>query len=391
MPRYISADYIYPISSEPIKDGVIALHESGEILDVLGPNQIFQLSESIEYYQGIIVPGFVNAHCHLELSHMLGKIRQGTGLVDFVRSVITQRAADEEVVLEAMRLADQNMYENGIIAVGDISNVELSTSVKKNSKIFYHTFIELLGFDPSKAEAVFQKALELHEKFAPLEASLVPHAPYSVSKQLFKLLKSYSEDHDNLFSMHNQESEPENQFFKMKKGPFVDFYKMLNINIDFFEAQGQTSFQSVLPLMPDNQKVMLVHNTFTNQDDIAKAKTSGKKLTWCFCPNANQYIESQLPDIKLFMDSGFNITLGTDSLASNEKLCILSEMQTIKNHYPHLLTSQLLKWATLNGAQFLGIENQYGTIEKGKNPGLNLISNVNGMEIGSFSKVRRLI
>jgi imidazolonepropionase-like amidohydrolase len=191
--------------------------------------------------------------------------------------------------------------------------------------------------------------------------------------------------------MHNQESEPENEFFLSKKGPFIDFYKILGLNIDFFEAQGQTSLQSVLPLISDNQKVLLVHNTFTNAEDIAKAKESNKELNWCFCPNANQYIEGQLPDIELFINSGFNVTLGTDSLASNEKLCILSEMQSVKKYFPHLPTSEMLKWATINGAQFLGIDKTFGSIEKGKIPGLNLISGVEGMEIGPFSKVMRLI
>jgi cytosine/adenosine deaminase-related metal-dependent hydrolase len=391
MPRYLSADYIFPISSEPIKDGIIMLHESGEIIDVFSPNQFSDLSAPIEYHKGIIVPGFVNTHCHLELSHMLGKITQRTGLVSFIKSVITQRAADEAAALEAMKIADQSMFDNGIVAVGDISNMALSASVKRNSQIFYHTFIELLGFDPQRAEIVFQKAMELQIEFLPLKTSIAPHAPYSVSKQLFGLLKSYSDEHNNLFSMHNQESEPENEFFLSKKGPFIDFYKILGLNIDFFEAQGQTSLQSVLPLISDNQKVLLVHNTFTNAEDIAKAKESNKELNWCFCPNANQYIEGQLPDIELFINSGFNITLGTDSLASNEKLCILSEMQSIKKYFPHLPTSEMMKWATINGAQFLGIDKTFGSIEKGKTPGLNLISEIQGMEITHKSKVLKMI
>jgi cytosine/adenosine deaminase-related metal-dependent hydrolase len=391
MPRYLSADYIFPISSEPIKDGVIALHESGEILDVLSPNQISQLSASIERHKGIIVPGFVNAHCHLELSHMLGKIPRARGLVDFIKSVISQRSADDSELLQAMHSADLQMFENGIIAVGDISNIDLSASIKQKSKIFYHTFIELLGFDPARAQIAFEKALELKAKFAPLHASLAPHAPYSVSKQLFEFIKSYSETHENLFSMHNQESEPENNFFLNKKGAFLDFYKMLNLNIDFFESKAQTSLQTLLPLFPDNQKVLLVHNTFTNEDDIAQAKQSGKDLHWCFCPNANHYIEGQLPDIDLFIASNFNITIGTDSLASNDKLCILSELKTIKKHFSHLPTSEMMTWASLNGAKFLGIEKQYGSIEKGKIPGLNLISDVAGMEITHESKVLKLI
>jgi cytosine/adenosine deaminase-related metal-dependent hydrolase len=391
MPRYLSADYIFPVSSEPIKDGVVVLNESGEVIDVLDPNESTEISEKIVHYQGIIVPGFVNSHCHLELSHMFGKIPEGTGLVSFISAVISQRSAAEDQVLAAMKTYDQLMFANGIVAVGDISNNNLSKSVKQDSRIYYHTFIELLGFDPLKAEAVFQKALDLKVEFAPLSASFAPHAPYSVSVELFSILKKYSEDHDNLFTMHNQESEPENELFLSKSGAFIDFYKMLNLDLSFFNARSKTSFQSLLPSLPDNQKILLVHNTFTNSEDIIAAKHSKKYIYWCLCPNANLYIEQRLPDVALFLNSEFNITVGTDSLASNDKLCILSELKTIKEHFSELPSSQIIRWATLNGAQFLGIDSKFGSIEKGKTPGLNLISHVNGTEITHLSQIQRLI
>ena len=290
-----------------------------------------------------------------------------------------------------MKTYDQLMFANGIVAVGDISNNNLSKSVKQNSKIYYHTFIELLGFDPLRAETVFQKALDLKADFTPLPASFAPHASYSVSAELFSILSNYAEDHENLFSMHNQESEPENEFFLNKSGAFIDFYKMLNLNLSFFEAQSKTSLQALLPLFPVNQKIVLVHNTFTNLEDIAAVKNSKKNITWCLCPNANLYIEQRLPDLTLFLNSGLNITVGTDSLASNDKLCILSELKTIKEHFSELPSSQIIRWATLNGAQFLGIDSKFGSIEKGKTPGLNLISEVNGTEITHLSQIQRLI
>ena len=391
MLRYLSADYIFPVSSEPIKDGIVVIDESGVIVDIIDGGRRSEISATIELYQGIIIPGFVNSHCHLELSHMHDKIPKGAGLVSFISAIISQRSADEDQVLAAMKTYDELMFANGIVAVGDISNNKLSKSVKQNSNIYYHTFIELLGFDPLRAETVFQKALDLKADFTPLPASFAPHAPYSVSAELFSILSNYAEDHENLFSMHNQESEPENEFFLNKSGAFIDFYKMLNLNLSFFEAQSKTSLQALLPLFPVNQKIVLVHNTFTNLEDIAAVKNSKKNITWCLCPNANLYIEQRLPDLTLFLNSGLNITVGTDSLASNDKLCILSELKTIKEHFSELPSSQIIRWATLNGAQFLGIDSKFGSIEKGKTPGLNLISEVNGTEITHLSQIQRLI
>jgi len=391
MLRYLSADYIFPASSEPVRDGVVVLNESGEVIDLLNPNNGITIPGKIEHYQGIIVPGFINAHCHLELSHLKGKIPKDTGLVSFLKAVISQRTADEEDVLIAMKTNDQLMFENGVVAVGDISNNHLSKSVKLNSKISYHTFVELLGFDPEKAEIVFNKALKLKSDFAPLPASIVPHAPYSVSEKLFGLLREYSETHKNLCSMHNQESQAETDFFMNKGGEFLDLYKMLNLDLNFFKARYQSSIQSILPLLSAKQKTLLVHNTYTSPEDIATVLASGIDINWCFCPNANLYIEGRLPDIYQFLANDLKITLGTDSLASNDKLCVLSELKVIKAYFPELPFSQTIRWATLNGAEFLGIDKRFGSIEKGKTPGLNLIENVEGHELTAYSTIRKLI
>ena len=391
MLRYLSADYIFPVSSEPVRDGVVVLNESGEVLDLLDPSNGITIPGKIEHYHGIIVPGFINAHCHLELSHLHGKIPKATGLVSFVKAVISQRAADQEEVLIAMKANDQLMSDNGVVAVGDISNNHLSKSVKQNSRIFYHTFVELLGFDPEKADTVFNRALKLKSDFAPLPASIVPHAPYSVSEKLFALLREYSEIHENLCSMHNQESQAETDFFMNKGGEFLDLYEMLNLDLSFFKSHFQSSIRSILPLISAKQKTLLVHNTFTGSDDIATVQASGKDVVWCFCPKANLYIEGRLPDINQFLANDLKITLGTDSLASNDKLCILSELKVIKAYFPKLPFSKTIRWATLNGAEFLGIDKRFGSIEKGKAPGLNLIENVKGNELTANSTIRKLI
>ncbi|RYZ97302.1 MAG: amidohydrolase, partial [Sphingobacteriaceae bacterium] len=151
------------------------------------------------------------------------------------------------------------------------------------------------------------------------------------------------------------------------------------------------SLQSIIPLLTNNQEVLLVHNTCTNLKDIYFIKRFDRRIHWCFCPNANIYIEKRLPKINLFLDQGFNITLGTDSLASNSKLCILSEMRVIQQKFPAISTATLLKWATVNGAEYLGLDENIGTIEPGKTPGLNLITGLDDMKITPDTKVRRLV
>jgi cytosine/adenosine deaminase-related metal-dependent hydrolase len=371
--KSFKADYVYPVCADPVKNGIVTVDDFGKIISVTDEST-HNLQPPIETVSGIIVPGFINTHCHTELSHMKGKISAGNGLISFIKDILSSRTADQSEILAAAQAADQEMYDNGIVAVGDISNNSITASIKEKSKLYYHTFIEILGFLPANAEELFNKALATAEEFKPQSTSITAHAPYSVSKELFKLIKQYCDTGTNLLSIHNQECEDENKFYRYKLGGFIDLYKHMGVDISYFRPQARNSLQSIIPLLTNRQKVLLVHNTCTNLKDIYFIKRFDRKVNWCFCPSANIYIEKRLPKIELFINQGLNITLGTDSLASNNKLCILSEMRTIQQHFPSIGIDTLLKWGTINGAEFLGIADDKGTIEAGKTPGLNLIT-----------------
>ena len=371
MLKYVSADWIFPVSSPPLRNGAISVDESGEIINIFTAEQMSEINVTPQKYTGAIVPGFINTHCHLELSHMVGQIPEKTGLVNFVQSVIKSRSAEAEQIELSMQNADQQMFDNGIVAVGDISNQITSKGVKQQSKIYYYTFIEALSFNPERASAVMNDVTDIKNHFSPLPASVVPHAPYSVSPELFRLINEAAEKDNAFLSIHNQETTDENLFFENKSGGFLDLYKFLGLNISFFEPSGKTSLQTWLPYIT-KQKTLLVHNTVSNQDDITFAKRNHQNLYWCLCPQANLYIENSLPDVDLFIRENLKITIGTDSLASNHELNILAEMKTLQEH-KKVDFEKLLQWATINGAEYLGLDIQLGTMEPGKKPGLNLI------------------
>lgn len=345
----------------------------GTILEVLTAEAAVAAGlEQVKHHEGLLVPGLINTHCHLELSHMKGLIPKHTGLPEFVQTVIKQRSADEYEVDAAMLSADREMFENGIVAVGDISNQLVSKMTKRGSLIHYHTFLEVMGFNPATAGQAMQRALELKVAFEPLSTSVVPHAPYSVSKELFDELKMNTGSETGPLSIHNQETADENAFFESKTGAFLGLYEFLGLDIGFYQPSGKTSLQSFLPLLPPGPKTLLVHNTFTALADVLFAKAHHPNLYWCLCPNANLYIENKLPDVNLLKQADLKITLGTDSLASNDQLSIFAEMKTLQTHF-RVSTHELLTWATRNGAEFLGLEARYGTFEKGKRPGINLL------------------
>ena len=387
MQRYLSADWIYPITHAPIANGVLEVAITGEIVSVLTSEEAINKNiKGVEQFEGVLVPGFVNTHCHLELSHLFEKIPEQTGLPVFVKEIVAQRAAADHVVIAAMDAADKQMYENGIIAVGDISNQLLSKEVKQRSALYYHTFVEVFGFN-SPSQLIIDEAIKIRDGYWPLKASVVPHAPYSVSTELFRYIEKVTRPQD-ILSIHNQETAAENEFFEKGTGDFEAMYQRMGVPKSEAHGTGENAIRYHLPQLPNN-KTLLVHNTFTSKADIDFAMAKHQDLYWCLCPNANVYIEDKLPNLNLFFELKDKVTLGTDSLASNHQLSILAEMCTLQQKF-HLPFEVLLQWATINGAKFLGIDDWCGSFEVGKKPSVNLIGVDENGKIKS-NKVKRLI
>jgi aminodeoxyfutalosine deaminase len=142
------------------------------------------------------------------------------------------------------------------------------------------------------------------------------------------------------------------------------------MDISGFRESGKTSLQTYLPYFRSPGNMLLVHNTFTSEEDILFAQSSTKNIYWSLCPNANIYIEDTLPYIALFRNHGCKMTVGTDSLASNHQLSVWEEVKTLHEHHMEIPLSEIMNWATLNGAEALGIADTFGSFEKGKRPGV---------------------
>jgi aminodeoxyfutalosine deaminase len=356
-------------------DRVLICGDDGTINDIIPANEA---GDDVQQFNGILSPGFINCHCHLELSHMKGLIPEKTGLVEFILSVVTKRHTNDEIIQWAIEKAEDEMLLNGIVATGDICNNDLSLLQKSKGRMYYHNFIEAAGYHPDIAEERFEKSLDIFKKYAqhysiPVESnSIVPHAPYSVADGLWERIISFPGNH--LFTIHNQEIAAENEWFVRKTGGLEKLYAGMQIDISFFHPTGKSSLQSILPRFINNQQLILVHNVHTAVEDILAAGTSKAKIFWCLCPNANKYINDELPDATLFTANNCEIVLGTDSLASNYRLSILDEIHTLKENNNALKTELLLGWATLNGARALQMDSLLGSFEKGKRPGVVLIS-----------------
>jgi cytosine/adenosine deaminase-related metal-dependent hydrolase len=367
---------------------VLITTKDGTVEAIVG---IEDAGDDIQSFEGILTPGFVNAHCHLELSHMKGMIPAHTGLQEFVKQIVSLRQVEPALIQDAIVAAENEMFANGMVAVGDISNTLDTLTQKAKHNLAYYTFVELYDLDPIRAPEKLKAGLAIQNTFEQncIRASLVPHAPYSVTSSLWKLLSDHFGAHT--ISMHNQETPDENEFFKSKTGSFLGMYERTKVSLDFFEPTGLSSLQSVLPIFKNATTSILVHNSFTSAEDIATVKKQMPNTFWCLCPNANQYIEQTMPPIDLLRRGGANIIVGTDSYASNWSLNILDELKTIQKHNPHIALEEMLGWATLNGARALQMDKHLGSFETGKKPGVVLIENlIDGQDLNTASSKRIL-
>ncbi len=367
--KYFTADQIYTNTRAPISGKVIVTDDDGTIIDIVKSDSV---SADVLHITGAIVPGFVNAHCHLELSHLKDRLATGTGLIPFIKSVVTQRDFPKEVIQEATYTADEEMYNNGIVAVGDISNQLDTAACKSKSLINYYTFVEMFDLlQEDQAETLFRQYLEVYDGQSDSNGnkkSCVPHAPYTVSKRLFRLINDQNTAAKTV-SLHNQETWHENEFFTNRKGGLIEFFESFGIDINEFKATGKTSIHYALDNMHPSQKTLFIHNTMSTEEDITAAHDWNQNCYWVTCPNANLFIENKLPDYRKFMNQNAKMAIGTDSLSSNWQLSIFEELKTIQKYQSYLDSETLVKWSSYYGAEALGYD-ELGSIEKGKKPGL---------------------
>lgn len=387
--RKFLADQLFTGHSLHTNAGLVLISDpSGMILDIV-PEQ--DAGDDILRLDGLLSPGFINAHCHLELSHMRGQIPEHTGLVDFVFNVVTQRHLPEAEIRDAIHRAENEMRENGIVGVGDICNTALTLAQKQKDNLAYYNFVEVSGWAPAVAAERYAKAAEqcaLFRNESSGRAVLVPHAPYSVSDPLWTLLQQGFGR--QTISMHNQETAFEDELFLSGTGGFSRMYEMMKLDTSFFQPTGKSSLASSISRFADAGKLLLVHNTFTGAQDLDLLAASGIEAFLCLCINANLYIENAVPPVELFRKYGNTMVVGTDSLASNHSLSILDELKSIAQHFPQVPMSEMLQWATLNGAKALQMDDVAGSFEKGKRPGIILLQQAPG-KIETVTTVQRIL
>ena len=378
----IAASYVYTLDAdEPIRNGYVEYDDDGTVIAV---GECEDISSEARFLDGAVVPGFVNAHCHVELSHLHGKFRKGTGMAGFIDQINELRDwAGREVKVELVRKWMDKMWADGVSAMADISNDDSSFEVKAAHPMYTRTFLEVFGSEPHMCEGVMKEVTELNAAAdaAGIDAAPTPHSCYTMSPQLLSASAAAGLERGYL-SYHSQESLEEEDLIRYGSGAMFENRKRSGMSTP--PVTGESSLKYFIDRLaaampaPYDAHVLLVHNVCLDQDDIDAARKVMKNVYWAICPLSNQFIHDALPPVRLMRENGLDIMIGTDSLSSNDDLDMVREMYCLQENFPEVRMNELLSWACLNGARFLSKESVLGTIAQGKKPGLVFIGNLDG-------------
>ena len=392
--RRVAASFVYTLDSqEPIRNGFVEYNAvDGSVVRVgeSGPED--------EILPGAIVPGFVNSHCHIELSHLYGKFRKGTGMAGFIDQINALRDwAGADVKAQLTQKWMDKMWEDGVTAMSDISNDDSSFKVKSSHNLYTRTFLEVFGSEPEMCEGVMADvtALKAVADEAGIDAAPTPHSCYTMSPQLLSASASAGLD-GGFLSYHSQESQEEEDLLISGSGAMYENRKRSGMSTP--PVTGESSLKYFIDRLaaakpaPYEQQILLVHNVCLAQGDIDAAKEVMKNVYFAICPLSNIFIHNALPPIDLMRENGLAIALGTDSLSSNDDLDMVKEMNCLHSSFPYVPMQEILTWASLNGAKFLKKDDVLGTLTPGKKPGLVLIEEIVGEGfVTSASRSSRIV
>lgn len=369
--KTIRAQCLFPVSRPPFFDGKLVVDTHGTVCS-LGAWDGRWEGERIDW-AGLVFPGLVNAHVHLELSALRGRMPRGVGLTPWVEAL--QRARLElspDEIARGIVAALREMETDGTVACADVGNDGLALPHLSAARLRSLFFLEVVGFLPETAESTFRQAQErlarYRKDFPGISCFLAPHALYSTSENLVRML--WSVDPEGPSSIHLAEGEEECALLDKGEGPWKRYLQELGKWPSQWQCPG-LSPMGYLKRLKSEKRIILVHLCHLTEDETAWLKDH-RNFFPCVCLRSNLYVTKQAACLDRLWQSGCTVAFGTDSLASNESLSLQEEMKTAKRLFPSLPSAEILRMATLHGALALGMDKELGSFDPGKRPGVLL-------------------
>jgi cytosine/adenosine deaminase-related metal-dependent hydrolase len=361
------AAWVLPIARPPIRNGWV-LTSAGRIRACGSDSQEPPADppfETIDHGHVAILPGLVNAHTHLELSWMRDQLPPGDSMPAWAARLMALRGTVGSEPREPMRHAVREARAAGTSLVGDVTNTLAAYDALADSGLAGAVFRELLGFnapDPAQIVATTQGQLDALRPIEQLRPSIVPHAPYSVSPELFRAIARAAVDKP--LSVHLGESPDEIRFLQNGTGAWRELLGKLGAWNDAWRppACGPAEYLERMGLV--NERLLAVHCTHMNDSELGRLARAGSTIVTC--PRSNAWTGAGTPPIERFFASGARVAIGTDSLASVRDLNVFTEMAEVRRLAPAVPAARILSAATSAGAAALGFGNEFGAIQAGR-------------------------
>ena len=367
----VSADWILPISDSPIHGGIVTI-DDGRIVAVAEHDG----SDVAALGRAAVLPGLVNAHTHLELSYLRGRIPAAPRFLDWVRPMLAARRERsqelEQVIADAAAAAIADAHATGTAVMGDVSNTLMTVPLLRDAGMSACVFHELIGFAGVNAEeqvAEARRAVDAIPAARDLRPSLAAHAPYSVSPALFAAIRRDLEEHGPAVStVHLGESPEEIELLTKGTGPWRGLLEELGVWNDGWRVPQCSPVEYLRGIGFLDRSILAVHGVQLEGADLARLRTLG--VTLVSCPRSNRHVGVGSPPLEAFYAMDVEVALGTDSLASVDDLNMFAELAEARRIAPKVPARALLRSATLTGATALGFGDQFGSIEPGKRAAL---------------------
>ena len=368
MHHVVRARWVVPIDRPPIDGGWVEI--AGDA--IVGVHGGRPPASHLDLGDAAILPALVNAHTHLELSWMAGLVPPAASMPAWIRRLMAIRREGPEAQRPprseagAARDAIAAVRLTGTGLVGDISNTGTTAPLLREAGIGGVVFRELIGFRHPNPDAAVAAAWDEAHDSLELAHSVVAHAPYSVSPELFESIVA-KRSHAPL-AVHLAESTEEVEFIRTGRGPFRELLESIGVWRDDWSAPACGPVEYLRRLGYVRPGTLVVHGVHLTDDELQVLK--GADAVVVTCPRSNAWVGSGSPPLQRFFGSGVRLAIGTDSLASAPTLNIFDELAEMHRIAPAIAPSKLLQAATIGGAHALGRARDHGTIEPGKRAAL---------------------
>ena len=368
--KIVSSRWVFPVTGPAVEDGGVVVAD-GRIVEVGGREEMLGRHPGIpeRRFPGILMPGLVNAHIHLELSHLrdIAEPLPHQPFTAWIAGLLARRAPDSTSREDRLAAAGdllRDQHDSGVVLVADTGNERISEFESPRAKSWpeIRRMLEYLGPDRSGCEAARQAIEGLADHHA-----ATGHAPYSTGPELLQLIKARCRRLRQTFSIHTAESCAELPFLQLRTGVFREFLEGRNRWDDTFSSirsgcSGTIDYYDRLDLLDD--RTVLVHCVHVSSHELRLAAKRGAHI--CLCPGSNRFLKVGRAPVGRMLEAGLLPALGTDSCASNPIIDLWREMQLLAGDNPELEGAQILAMATLGGARALHAENDYGSLEPGR-------------------------